>query len=86
MYTYLSGPYPPQLTGLPPTHPSPTPIDAVHSITPSAKYFTSADALYRYWQMNLVEEDRHFTTVITPYGHFQHYRGLVGFTATGDAV
>lgn len=55
-----------------PTHPSSTLIDAIRSITPSAKYFTTADALHGYWQMDLVEKDRHLTTFITPYGHFQH--------------
>ncbi|XP_068222234.1 uncharacterized protein [Palaemon carinicauda] len=34
--------------------------------------------------MKLTEEDRHFTTFITPYGWFLHYRGPMGFTATGD--
>ena len=68
-----------------PTHPSPTPFDAVRSITPSAKFFTTADALHGYWQMELSEEDRHLTTFITPYGRFQHCRGPMGFSATGDA-
>ncbi|XP_064083925.1 uncharacterized protein K02A2.6-like [Macrobrachium nipponense] len=68
-----------------PTHPSPTPHDAVRNISPTAKYFTTADALHGYWQMELAEEDRHLTTFITPYGRFQHCRGPMGFSATGDA-
>ena len=68
-----------------PTHPSPTPHDAVRNISPAAKYFTTADALHGYWQMELAEEDRHLTTFITPYGRFQHCRGPMGFSATGDA-
>ena len=49
-----------------PTHPSPTPHDAVRNISPAAKYFTTVDALHGYWQMELVEENRHLTTFITP--------------------
>ena len=68
-----------------PTHPSPTPHDAVRNISSAAKFFTTADALHGYWQMDLAEEDRHLTTFITPYGRFQHCRGPMGFSATGDA-
>ena len=68
-----------------PTHPSPTPFDAVRSVPPRTKYFTTADALCGYWQMELAEEDRHLTTFITPYGRYQYCRGPMGFAATGDA-
>lgn len=68
-----------------PTHPSPTPFAAVRSVTPSARYFTTADALHGYWQMELAEEDQHLTTFITPYGRYKHRRGPMGFAATGDA-
>ncbi|ROT64574.1 hypothetical protein C7M84_017480 [Penaeus vannamei] len=68
-----------------PTHPSPTPADAICTITPSAKFFTKADALHGYWQMDLAEEDRHLTTFITPHGRYYHCRGPMGFAATGDA-
>jgi len=66
-----------------PTHPSPTPFDAVR-VTPSW-YFTKADALCGYWQLELAEEDQHLTTFITPYGRYKHRRGPMGFSATGDA-
>lgn len=68
-----------------PTHPAPTPFAAVRSVSPSARYFTTADALHGYWQLELHEEDRHLTTFITPYGRFIHCRGPMGFSATGDA-
>ena len=68
-----------------PAHPSPTPFAAVRSVSPQAKYFTTADALCGYWQMQLAEEDQPLTTFITPYGRFQHCRGPMGFAATGDA-
>nr|XP_027211978.1 uncharacterized protein LOC113805212 [Penaeus vannamei] len=59
-----------------PTHPSPTPADAIRTITPSAKFFTKADALHGYWQMDLAEEDRHLTTFITPHGRYYHSYGM----------
>ena len=68
-----------------PTHPSPTPFDAVRRVTPSSRYFTTADALCGYWQLQLAEEDQHLTTFIAPYGRFKHCRGPMGFSATGDA-
>ncbi|XP_064083050.1 uncharacterized protein LOC135199066 [Macrobrachium nipponense] len=68
-----------------PAHPSPTPYAAIRSVGPKARYFTTADALYGYWQMELAEEDQHLTTFITPYGRFIHCRGPMGFAATGDA-
>ncbi|XP_064111351.1 uncharacterized protein LOC135218832 [Macrobrachium nipponense] len=68
-----------------PAHPSPTPLAAVRAVDSTAKFFTYADALHGYWQMELAEEDRHLTTFITPYGRFQHCRGPMGFAATGNA-
>ena len=67
-----------------PAHPSPTPHTAVRQVNPSARYFTTMDALYGYWQMKLAEEDQHLTTFITPYGRFRFCRGPMGFVATGD--
>lgn len=68
-----------------PAHPSPTPLAAVRAVDSAARYFTTADALHGYWQMELAEEDQHLTTFITPYGRYQHCRGPMGFAATGDA-
>ena len=67
-----------------PTHPSPTPHSAVRQVDPRARYFTTMDALYGYWQMKLAEEDQHITTFITPWGRFRFCRGPMGFVATGD--
>ncbi|XP_066983835.1 uncharacterized protein [Macrobrachium rosenbergii] len=52
-----------------------------------AKYFTTADALHGYWQMELAEEDRHLTTFITPYGRLKSSTVAArwDFSATGDA-
>lgn len=68
-----------------PAHPAPTPFAAVRRVNPSARYFTTADALCGYWQLELEEKDRHLTTFITPFGRFRHRRGPMGFAATGDA-
>lgn len=68
-----------------PAHPAPTPFAAVRRVTPSARYFTTADALCGYWQLELDKKDRHLTTFITPFGRFKHCRGPMGFAATGDA-
>ena len=67
-----------------PAHPSPTPHTAVRQVNPRARYFTTMDALYGYWQMKLAEEDQYLTTFITPYGRFRFCRGPMGFVATGD--
>ncbi|XP_037803611.1 uncharacterized protein LOC119598042 [Penaeus monodon] len=48
-----------------PTHPSPTPFAAIRSVDPKARYFSTIDALYGYWQIPLAEEDQHLTTFIT---------------------
>ena len=68
-----------------PTHPAPSPYDAVRRVSPASRYFTTADALHGYWQLQLEEEDQHLTTFITPYGRYIHCRGPMGFSATGDA-
>ncbi|XP_064117879.1 uncharacterized protein LOC135223346 [Macrobrachium nipponense] len=68
-----------------PTHPSPTPHVAIRNISPNVKYFTAADTLHGYWQMELAEEDCHLKMFITPYGRFQHCRGPMRFPVTGDA-
>ncbi|MFV0366579.1 MAG: RNase H-like domain-containing protein [Mangrovibacterium sp.] len=62
-----------------------TPIAAVRTVDSTARYFTTADALHGYWQIELAEEDRHLTTFITPYGRYYYCRGPMGFAATGDA-
>ncbi|XP_047481642.1 uncharacterized protein LOC125034045 [Penaeus chinensis] len=67
-----------------PSHPSPTPHDGVRRIKPKARYFSTLDALYGYWQIPLEERDQHLTTFITLYGRFRFCRGPMGFVATGD--
>ncbi|XP_068245143.1 uncharacterized protein mRpL22 [Palaemon carinicauda] len=71
-----------ELAIIPPDFPRPI-LQVVH--VNRSKFFTTADALHGYWQMELAEEDRHLSTFITPYGRFQHCRGPMGFAATGDA-
>lgn len=77
---HRSGPHTPQLAGLPPH----LPIPDDHQC--GLQYHTlsdfTADALHGYWQMDLVEEDRHLTNFIMPYGRFQHCQGPMGFAVT----
>ena len=67
-----------------PAHPSMTPFNAVRSIDPTARYFSTMDALCGYWQIPLAEEDRPLTTFITPYGRYRYCRSPMGFSASGD--
>ena len=67
-----------------PTHPSPTPFEAIRAIPAGTRFFTTLDALCGYWQLPLQEDDSHLTTFITPLGRFRYTRGPMGFSATGD--
>ncbi|XP_076028441.1 uncharacterized protein LOC143017536 [Oratosquilla oratoria] len=67
-----------------PTHPSPTPSEAISRIDRKAKYFSTFDAIQGYWQIPLAQRDRHLTTFITPYGRYMFRRGPMGLCSTGD--
>ncbi len=43
------------------------------------------DALNGFHSLKLREEDKHYTTFITPYGRFRYEVGVQGWLATGDA-
>ena len=66
-------------------HHAKTPFDAVSEIVEGAKYFTVCDALKGYWQVELEEESRHFTTFYTPWGRFRFRRAPMGFISAGDS-
>ncbi|XP_076065231.1 uncharacterized protein LOC143039246 [Oratosquilla oratoria] len=68
-----------------PTHPLSTPFTVVHSVTPSSRYFTTADALHFYWKIELAEKDQHLTKFITPYRWYKNCRDPMCFEATGIA-
>jgi hypothetical protein len=68
-----------------PVHRMKTPREAIASITPNAKYFSTLDAFHGYWQLDLDEESRDLTCFISPYGRFIHCRAPMGYIASGDA-
>lgn len=59
-----------------PTHPSPTPLAAIRSVNPKAKFISTVDALCGYWQIPKVEEYQHLTTFITPHGRCRYLHGF----------
>ena len=67
-----------------PTHPSPTPRNAVMEVSSGSKYFTIMDAMHGYWQIPLAEDAQPLTTFITPWGRYKFLRGPMGFISTGD--
>lgn len=66
------------------THPTPSPIDTVCSVSPSSRFFITVEVLQCYWQLESVEEDQYLNTFILPYKHIMHCRGSMGFTAMGN--
>ena len=67
-----------------PTHPCPTPRDVVAQISTGARYFTTMDALWGYWQIPLAEECQALTTFITPWGRYKYLRAPMGLRSAGD--
>ena len=67
-----------------PTHPCPTPRDAVSQISTGASLFTTMDALSGYWQIPLAEESQALTTFITPWGRYRYLRAPMGLRFAGD--
>ncbi len=67
-----------------PVYPMRCPRDAIAELPVGAKYFTTLDASRGYWQMELAEDCRDLTTMMTPWGRVRHARGPMGFSASGD--
>ena len=59
--------------------------DAIHSIDPKAKYFSTFDFKKGYWQVPLTEESKDLTTFICTLGKFRYTRAPMGFISTGDS-
>ena len=68
-----------------PLHPLRTPKDAVSSLPPGAKFFSTLDAANGYWQLPLDEDSQSLTTFITPWGRFKFLRTPMGLNSTGDS-
>jgi transposase InsO family protein len=67
-----------------PVHPMRVSKDAIDSIKPDDKYFTTMDAMKGYWQIPLDEESQNLTTFITSKGRFKFLRAPMGLNASGD--
>ena len=66
-----------------PAHPVKAAKDVVSGIG-SAKFFTTLDARYGYWQIPLAEEASSLTTFIVPYGRYRYLRNPQGLISAGD--
>ena len=66
------------------THHVPTPFKLAEAV-PQGTVKTVTDAWNGYHSVPLCEEDRHFTTFITPWGRYRYRVAPQGFIASGDA-
>ena len=66
-------------------HPTLSAWDAIQSINPKAKYFSTFDCKKGYWQVPLAEESKDLTTFICTLGKFRYTRAPMEFTSTGDS-
>ena len=66
-------------------HPTLSSWDAIHSINPKAKYFSTFDCKKGYWQVPLAEESKDLTAFLCSLGKFRYTRAPMGFISTGDS-
>ena len=66
------------------THHCPSPFHQARAVPRNTRK-TIFDAWNGYHSVPLREEDRHFTTFITPWGRFRHMTAPQGYIASGDA-
>ena len=66
------------------THHVPSPFHLADPV-PQGMKKTVTDAWNGYNSVPIHEEDRHFTTFITPWGHYRYKVAPQGFMASGDA-
>ena len=66
------------------THHTPPPFHLAMSVPKNTKK-TTCDAWNGYHSLDLREEDRHFTSFITPYGRYRYCCAPQGFLASADA-
>ena len=65
------------------THPTKSPFHLARSV-PGSSYKTVFDAWNGFHSVPIREEDRHYTTFITPWGLFRYIRAPQGFLSSGD--
>ena len=66
------------------THHTPSPFHQAMSV-PHNTVKTTFDAWNGYHSLAIREQDRHYTTFITPWGRYRYCSALQGFLASGDA-
>ena len=67
-----------------PTHPFPSPLDVVHQVRPTSKWFIKADAVSGFYQIPLEEESMQYTTFLLPEGRFMFTRVPMGMNNSSD--
>ena len=67
-----------------PYHPFQSPKDILAQIDANAKFFACFDAKSGYWQVELEEESRRYTTFITEWGLYRYRRAPMGLASSGD--
>ncbi|VDI38983.1 Hypothetical predicted protein [Mytilus galloprovincialis] len=67
------------------THHVPSPFHLADRVPQGMKKKTVTDAWNGYHSVPIREEDRHFTTFITPWGRYRYKVAPQGFMASGDA-
>ena len=65
------------------SHPLESPFLTASSVPPET-YRMTCDAWNGYHSIPLKEEDRHYTTFMTPFGHYRYKTAPQGFLAAGD--
>ena len=67
-----------------PIHPFQCPKDILAQIVPKAKVFAVFEAKSGYWQVELEEESRRYTTFIKEWGLCRYRRAPMGLASSGD--
>ena len=68
----------------PSAHPATSPYDAVSSIGPGSRYFTTLDARSGSFQIPLAEADQDLTCFITPFGRYKFLRAPMGLCSSSS--
>ena len=67
-----------------PVHPFMSPKDILAQIDPEAEWFAVLDAKSGYWQVELDQESRKYTTFLTEWGLYRYKRAPMGLASSGD--
>ena len=67
-----------------PIHPFMSPKDILAQIDPEAEWFAVLDAKSGYWQVELDQESRKYTTFLTKWGLYRYKRAPMGLASSGD--